>query len=271
MVIGPRFYLRGFEPAAVRAASRELRRAFWLAVSQFVGEEKQAELKAGLDRYGDKFQDLAESTVKNRKSAMGYASPFAPPLTPAYGTSRTRALFVAQPTVALDGVTCSWRYDSHTGASWGEILRYHKAGKGRLPIRDTIGLSPHALSQVRIKAAKWWVKNGTPEGEPEPTPAWTPGSERFSFPKPERVKQPVYKVERVKPYKPKHPENAVPKDNKRVSQIKINEDIYTLQTGTAAQLKRAIDKGTFSGFGKTIRNANVPIWEPGAFTRVMSK
>ena len=215
------------------------RRAFWAAASQFVAQAKEAELKAGLDRYGNPMIALAKYTVEHRHSEMGPADPFAPALQPAHGLSRTRSLFSTQPTTALDGVTCWWAYDAITGESWGKMLAIHRAGSAKLPVRDVIGLAPLSVAQVKAKAAAWWIAYAAglaarPVFQPEvlPTPA------------------PKFMVERVKPYKPKHPENAIPKEPKRVSQLKVNGHTYTMQSGSAAQVNRMIANKSFSGWGR---------------------
>jgi len=155
-VIGPRFWVRGVEPLAVRSAPAAQRRDFWAQVTVWVLEAKDEELRAGLDRDGNPMAALAEITRKRRRSAMGPADPNAPPLTPAYGLSRTRSLFSAQPTAAANGVVCWWTYDSHTGDAWGEILKYHRDGTERLPVRNVFGLAPQSLATVKQRAADWW-------------------------------------------------------------------------------------------------------------------
>ena len=122
----------------MRKAPTPQRRAFWQAASQLVIEAKDLELRQGLDRWGDPLAALSQYTIEHRHSDMGPADPHAPPLQPAHGLSRTRSLFTAKPTSALDGVTCWWQYDEHTGASWGEILRIHRDGGPKLPKRDVI-------------------------------------------------------------------------------------------------------------------------------------
>jgi GNAT superfamily N-acetyltransferase len=241
IVIGPRFVIRGIEPAEVRKAPAAERKAFWLAVSQYVAEAKEAELKAGLDKDGNPMAELAKYTVEHRHSDMGPADPFAPALQPAHGLSRTRSLFRAQPTTRNDGVMCWWGYDPVTGESWGKMLAIHRAGGKHLPPRDVIGLSKASLADVKRKAAKWWkdyragaakaaIPTFVPEIQPTPPPKFT--------------------VERVPAYVPKSPEKAIPKAKTRVSQIKINDRIYTMQSGTAEQVRRGIANQTFSGFGR---------------------
>ncbi len=181
MVIGPRFTIKSIEPPDVRTAPTAQRRAFWQAVAAYVIEAKDRELRAGLDRFGRAMTGLSQYTIEHRHSDMGPADPHAPPLQPAHGLSRTRSLFTAQPTSALDGVTCWWSYDSITGASWGEILRYHRDGSGKLPIRDVIGLSPKFLAWVKQKADAWWA------GQPREV------QQQLPIPPPPRIPPPTFK------------------------------------------------------------------------------
>ena len=157
-VIGPSFEIGGsIAPPDVARAPVTRRRAFWGAVSVFVIEAKERELRKGVDIYGNPLAALASSTIKHRKSAMGPAHAYAKPLTPAYALSRTRSLFTAEVNDNATGVVCWWLYDAVTGASWGDILEYHRTGSDRLPIRDVIGLSPDSLAKVKRQAAAWWV------------------------------------------------------------------------------------------------------------------
>lgn len=158
-VVGPSFKVGGaeFEPPGFATASQADRDLYWNAVLKLVLKAKDSELKAGLDRYGKPMHRLAASTIANRRSAMGPADPGAPPLQPAHGLSRTRSLLTGKATAS--GVVCWWLVDKHTGATWGAILKHHRAGLGKLPRRDVIGLSPEAKAQVRSRAFTWWEKH----------------------------------------------------------------------------------------------------------------
>jgi hypothetical protein len=173
-VIGPRFWIRGsaIEPPGLRSAPTPLRKAFWTFVSGLVVLAKDLELRQGLDRDGNPMAALSKYTKKHRKSAMGTADPNAPPLTPAYGLSRTRSLFSAQPMSTAQGVVCWWTYDANTGLSWGEILKYHRDGNARLPVRNVFGLSNVSLARIKEQARIWWL--GYQQGEPT-----TPGPIKF--------------------------------------------------------------------------------------------
>ena len=141
----------------MRTAAPQDRRAYWTAVSQYVIEAKDLELRKGLDKDGNPMAALAAKTIANRHSDMGPADPNAPPLQPAHGLSRTRSLFTAEPNTRATAVVCWWRYDGLTSDSWGEILEYHRQGSARLPVRDVIGLSPQSLATVKRRSAAWWL------------------------------------------------------------------------------------------------------------------
>ncbi len=245
-VIGPSFAISGIEPGDVRRAPVPDRQAFWEAVSEFVADAKQAELAAGLDRFGSPMTPIAESTRKHRKSAMGTADPNAPPLTPAYGASRTRSLFTAEPNPGLNGVDCYWEDDSETGDSWGVILGYHRDGNDRLPVRDVFGLSPKSLSMITRRSALWWA--GYLQGQSP-----TGGTPAGLWPLPKISPQPTYQ--------PNNAANAIPKNPKKITQLNVNGHVYTLQSGTAAQIKRSVKNGTFSGWGRVTPLPNTgSIW-----------
>jgi hypothetical protein len=163
-VIGPSFPVAITAPPGVARASLAQRRAFWGAVSTFAIEAKERELRKGLDRFGNPMVALAQITIKKRKSAVGPAHAYAPPLTPAYKLSRTRSLFTADVNDRATGVICWWLYDAITGASWGEILDYHRQGSARLPVRDVIGLAPQSLARIQQQALAWWIAH--PPGVP---------------------------------------------------------------------------------------------------------
>lgn len=153
------FRIEGIEPRHDpdwQSAPEGLRRAFWRYVVKLGLEAKDRELAAGLDCHGDPLRPIAASTRARRRSAMGPADPNAPPLTPAYGLSRTRSLLRGR---AHDGYAeFYWAYDPHTGRSWGRILGYHRAGKGPLPVRDVIGISPASKSWVKARAWQAWSR-----------------------------------------------------------------------------------------------------------------
>ncbi len=123
------FRIRGIEPAhdpAWRSASPDLRRAFWRAVVELGLQAKDRDLAQGLDKDGVPMKGIAASTRKYRRSAMGPADPSAPPLTPAYGLSRTRSLLTGR--AMTDHAEFFWR--NHGGQHWGKVLGYHAKGPG---------------------------------------------------------------------------------------------------------------------------------------------
>ena len=229
-----RFRVSGGEPASVRAADAADRLAYWRAFVEFAKETKARELARGLDRFGRERAPLAAATIAHRRSAMGPADPVGPALQPAHGLSRTRSLFVGEATP--DGAIFGWLVDPHTGKPWGRILQIHRKGDG-VPVRDVIGLSPASLAEARRRAAAWWEDYlaGRATTPTAATPTYPDG-------------RPKFLVDRVPPYVPKNPANAIPKANRRIGQVEINGDVYTLQGGSAASIRRGIADGSFSGF-----------------------
>jgi hypothetical protein len=238
------YRITGVEPsydAAWARAPRALRREFWRTVVALGLEVKDRELAAGLDAHGRPMHPLSKYTIEHRKSAMGPADPKAPPLTPAYGLSRTRSLLDGR--AHDDYALFFWRTDKVTGRQWGQMMGWHRKGGPRLPPRDVIGLSPAGKAEVKRRAWEWWAARKR-EATPVPIPQQTPTPADATL------------VRRVPRHQPKRPERAVPKQNKRVSQTEINGNVYTLQTGSAAQINRAIGNGTFSGFRQVAPTAN---------------
>ena len=121
---------------------------------QIVLKVRDASLAKGLDRFGQPFKPISRRTRENRRSAMGNPDPNAPPLTPAYGLSRTRSLLAGR--AIKDHAEFFWRFDEHTGKSWGVILGYHRAGAGHLPVRDAIGISNADIAIVRRELLAVW-------------------------------------------------------------------------------------------------------------------
>jgi len=131
------------------------RAAFRREVVRLVLAEKDSELAAGRDRHGLKLARITKWTREHRRSEMGEADPSAPPLTPAYGLSRTRAY--------LDGRATQGEAEFFWRSGWGKILHYHRIGarnawakRGRLPVRDVIGLSNASINRVRSGVLLWW-------------------------------------------------------------------------------------------------------------------
>lgn len=134
------------------------RKLYWQHFAKLAAKEKDAELAAGLDKDGKPMAAIAESTRIARTnpyySPMGIADPDAPPLTPCYDASRTRALLRYK--ADESGVTFYWDYDPNTGDSWGVILSYHQIPFGNRPARDVFGLSRNSQTRARNAAVRWW-------------------------------------------------------------------------------------------------------------------
>jgi hypothetical protein len=131
------------------AAGPDVRRAFWRAVVAYGLKAHDEQTAAGLDRFGAPLRPIRPATRRNRRSEMGPADPNAPPLTPAYAVSRTRLNLTGR--AEEDRAVFGWT------DGWGRILVYHAQGRGRLPVRDVIGLSPASVRKVRGWAAGWWI------------------------------------------------------------------------------------------------------------------
>jgi hypothetical protein len=185
------FRVKGIEPAhdpAWAAAPEPLRREFWAAVVKIVLDLKDKSLAKGLDRHGQALVPIAASTRAHRHSAMGTADPDAPPLTPAYGLSRTRSLLAGR--AFATHAEFFWKFDTRTGATWGKILLLHRKGGKNLPVRDVIGLSPADQSEARRRAWAWWAARVHGQGSPEsalPPPKTLPIAATQPTPKTEAI------------------------------------------------------------------------------------
>jgi hypothetical protein len=161
------FDVRGIEPKDVRftRAPREVHRAFWRYVTEVALEVKDRSLAAGLDKDGKPLHPIAASTRAKgfNRSYTRLGDPDAPPLTPAYGLSRTRALLRGR--AYDDQAELYWAFDRFTRRPWGEILAYHRQGGpilrhgvivGTLPVRDVIGFSARDLAGIARRGQEWW-------------------------------------------------------------------------------------------------------------------
>lgn len=171
------FAIEGIEPLDIDLYGEAARRQFWRKVVEIGLAVKDAELAAGKDRFGFKLRQISKWTRAHRRSWTGHADPSAPPLTPAYGESRTRALLDGR--AFRDKAQFFWRADPVSGGHWGRILGYHRVGaknhwakSGRLPVRDVIGISPKDLGDVKKKVWAWWATTfrGKPETKKEIAP-----------------------------------------------------------------------------------------------------
>ena len=229
------FVITGLGPSADpewRYASPSARAAYFRIIKELVLIAFDAQLAAGLDKDGDPFFPLRPGTIKYRRSAMGPADPHAPALQPAHGLSRTRSLVDAR--VEGSWVRVFWRHDPLTGSTWGKTLDYHRRGAGPLPIRDVFGLSPESLASVRREGLTWW--RAFAAGLPVRSPL---------RPVPGRAAKPV--VAGVPEYKPK--DRVLHGTRKSTThQVAIGGNVYTMSSGTTAEVMAAIKAGTFSGF-----------------------
>lgn len=128
----------------------------WRAVVAFGLKYKDQELASGLDVRGRKLTPISPRTRRYRVSAMGPADPNAPPLTPAYGMSRTRLNLEGRVVRRHGGFAAEFYWTD----GWGKILAIHAAGsrRKRLPKRDVIGLSPKYRKLVQQAVDGWWAK-----------------------------------------------------------------------------------------------------------------
>lgn len=98
----------------------------------------------GLDKDGDPFAPLAESTLKRRQGG-------GPPLAPMDFASRIMAGFEVE-TYRLDpshiDVVGSW-------PSMEGFLQYHVTGTSRMPQRDPVGVTPRGWAQIADGFDAW--------------------------------------------------------------------------------------------------------------------
>lgn len=216
-----------------RRAPNSVKREFHKQLVQHILAYKDDELAAGLDRYGVPMVALSRYTIEHRRSAMGPADPHAPPLQPAHSLSRTRSLLDGR--AMADHAQFYWRTDPVSGGPWGRILGYHRAGGGRLPSRDVIGLSPQSLASVRMIMHAWWIARKVGPVPYEKAQYQADPIPPFVYRRPEK-------------YQPIYPRLARPSVNRRISEIEVNKAHYTLQGSSAAAIQRMIANKTFSGF-----------------------
>ncbi len=184
---------------------------------------KDRELARGMDKDG-KIGVLHPATIKHRKSEVGPTTKTAPFLTPSYARSRVRSLLTGR--AHTGSAEFWWSFDAVTGRSFARILHY-QAENGH----DVFGLSPAGTAWVTAEALKrWraWLAEGH-HGRPSVSP----------------VGRPIRKAAVLKP---------------------VKQDIGIMTTkgfdiaGNEAQIQRAIDAGTFSGFRRL--NARGEKWRP---------
>ncbi len=172
------------EDVAFSLASPAIRNRLHAEAGRVAARVWDASRAAGLDRLGKPLAPIAPATVEARRknrnpftgkkpySPMGRAKPFAPPLTPVNGASRTRA-YLRHRTAPGRGVWFYHRFDNHTRHYWGEILARHgrgfvqrfRSGFRFVPPRDVLGFSDAELAAVREAVGAWW-RARRPKGLP---------------------------------------------------------------------------------------------------------
>jgi GNAT superfamily N-acetyltransferase len=134
------------------------RKEYHKAAARIVAKHFDRQLEDGIGRNGRPLIPISEYTYRHRISAMGIADPNAPPLTPAYGLSRTRSFVRYE--AEEDGVRVYWRHDPRVRTTWGQILYFHSIGavNGR-KIRDVLGLAPRIITAIKKELQDWWKAN----------------------------------------------------------------------------------------------------------------
>jgi len=197
---------------------------------------KDKDLARGLGADGNPLKPLRPKSIKYRKSEVGPTFKHAPPLEPSYARSRVRSLLTGRPHTS--SAEFWWRFDSHTGRSFAEVLRYQRDEYGR----DVFGLSPRGTAWTLAQATKEWERWKREAGYARlpvtvPAHAGTVGSAR-----------PVRKAEVLRPV--------------RKIEVKGRVDLENFDLmGGEALVKRAISAGTFTGFRRL--NARGERWKPG--------
>src|SRR6185312_16069794 len=228
------FTVDGLEPADDPHwihATKAQKAAFLRVCRVLVLTEWDRQTAAGLGANGRKLAPL-----ERRRSAMGPADPYAPPLQPAHELSRTRSLVDAK----VIGLTIRvfWRFDPISGKRWGTILGYHRDGRGHLPRRNVFGLSAPRRRAVIKQAHLWW------EGYSRRMATAMP-----LRPRPGKAARPPLAILPT-PVTANHPDQVASQN------LAIGETVLTVTGGTrgAAALLAAIKAGTFTG-GKSYAGA----------------
>lgn len=145
-----------WDPAWTWSTDR-VRTEFWRHAARLAIAEYGLSRAAGIDRFGFPLVEISEYTREHRRSAMGWADPDAPPLTPAHGLSRTTS-FLRSRYVPGKGVWFWWIYDPRVRDSWGRILHYHATGRAKGGVvRDVLDLDPAGRLRVREALMRWWL------------------------------------------------------------------------------------------------------------------
>lgn len=158
---------------AWRVATTAQKRAYWKKVGEFAILAKRMDLTDGVDVHGMALKPVKMEwrlgvppafDTSRLKPGRFKPSPqdgaTGPPLLPRGDTSRFSRYL--QAVVRNDGVTVFW------GQGWGLVVDAHRIGARinpgfgnprvtiKLPVRDTVGLSPRRAEWVRQRAADYW-------------------------------------------------------------------------------------------------------------------
>jgi hypothetical protein len=217
------FRIRGIEPTDLGTYPDSVKLLWWGWVLDSALRVKDRELAKGWDKDGN-VHPLKPATIKHRESEVGPTFKRAPRLEPSYARSRVRSLLRGR----AHTTSCElfWGFDAVTGASFARVLHF-SAEVGH----DVFGITPGGIARIRSQAlAKWqaWKASaGYAKG-----PANVPGA------------RPVAKRE--------------VRGRNGVGRTDIeNFDL----AGDESLVRRAIEKGTFTGFRRL--NARGEKWTPG--------
>ena len=203
------------------------------------------QLRLGIDRYGEKLAPIAPSTrAKGRwRSYTGKGTSHNPPLVPAMDESRTIKWLRSNVNHIRQVVTLWW---SH---GWGEIITYHGDGLvPHAPERDIRGLAPVYDRRLRDQAQGYWLRTRPRvrrEAERRGTSVPRKAPERPARTPPAAARGPARPTAPTRPARPKV-------TVKKGARFDIENAI--LSTGaTTAEIKAAMERGTFSGFTRIVR------------------
>jgi hypothetical protein len=128
-------------------------------LEKLMWEDNERGLLAGTDRDGRPLIPLAASTMANRRSAVGVASPHNPPLIPAGIRSRAIANYRV---TSIRGDRGSWlmvgAWKNVVSRRGVPFLGFHFVGAGRLPVRNIDGVRPDGRDKIG-RALREWIRS----------------------------------------------------------------------------------------------------------------
>ncbi|MGO8903897.1 MAG: hypothetical protein ACLQU5_37010 [Isosphaeraceae bacterium] len=142
------YRVSGIQPPDLDGYPDSVKKLYWGWVVAFGLEAKERDLARGLDKDGVPMRALQPKSVKYRRSEIGPTFRNAPPLEPSCARSWVQSLLTGR--AHTSSAEFWWRFDSHTGKSFAEILRYQRDEYGR----DVFGLSPQGTAWVASREAK---------------------------------------------------------------------------------------------------------------------